>query len=50
MRSLQKGYGAYLANQFGVAHYILSHHNEEDVFLLEVVYELTKGFALPTMI
>ena len=34
MCSLQKGFGAYKANQTGVAHYVLSHHNEDDVFLL----------------
>ena len=47
---LQKGYGASKANQTGVAHYVLSHHNEDDVFLLEVEYQLAKGLVLLTMI
>ena len=47
---LQKDYEAYKANQTGAAHQVLSHHNEDDVFPLEVVCELAKGLVLLTMI
>ena len=47
---LQKGYGAYKPHQTGVAHYVLSHHGEDDAFLPEVVYEHAKEFVLLTMI
>ena len=47
---LQIGYEACKANQTGVAHQVLSHHNEDGVFLLEVVYEFAKGLAWLTMI
>ena len=50
MCSLQKSYDACKANQTGVAHSVLSHHNEDDVFILEAVYQLAKGLVLLTMI
>ena len=39
---LQKGCEAYKANHTGVVYWVFSHHNEDDLFLLEVVYKLAK--------
>ena len=47
---LQKGYEAYKANHTGVVYWVFSHHNEDDVFLLEVVYKLAKELVWLTMI
>ena len=45
----QKHYGSCKINQTDVAHYVLSHGNEDDVFPLEVVYEPVKVLVLLTM-
>ena len=46
---LQKDSGACKANQTGVAHYVLSHRNEDNLLLLKVVCELAKVLVLLTM-
>ena len=47
---LHKGYEAYKANQTGVACWVLSYRNEDDVFPLEVVCEPAKWLIWLTMI
>ena len=38
------------ANQTDDIYWVLSHHTEDEVFILEVVYELAEGLILLTMI